>query len=175
MRHCTKSCQRANDRATRRRNIGSHTGPHAQHRQQLQPKSYSAAAAATRTDGCRQTSYTLCMDFCALPFQIWFSSRYTKCKSVTLSKFYGGMHGVTFHVGRPMSLFQKFLFNDTNVIDRLDNVKQHCCNVLVAVLSTTRIGKHRNFSNGLGKALQVLKHTGTYFVTAPFALNFRPR
>ena len=43
MRHCTKSYQRANDRATRRRNIGSHTGPHAQHRQQLQPKSYSAA------------------------------------------------------------------------------------------------------------------------------------
>jgi len=66
MRHCTKSCQRANDRATRRRNIGSHTGPHAQHRKQLQPKSYSAAAAATRTDGCRQTSYTLLYGFLRL-------------------------------------------------------------------------------------------------------------
>ena len=71
-----------------------------------------------------------------------------------------------------MSLFQKFLFNDIDMIDGLDNVKQHCCNVLVAVLSTTRIGKHRNFSNGLWKALQVLKHTGTYYITTPFALNF---
>jgi len=41
------------------------------------------------------------------------------------------MHGDTFHAGRPMSLFQKFPFNDIDVIDGLENVKQHCCNVLV--------------------------------------------
>ena len=66
------------------------------------------------------------------------------------------------------------------VIERACKQSQSCIHILMQwytlASSAEKSGRPYTLTEIEGqKALQVLKHTGTYFITAPFALNFRPR
>ena len=60
---------------------------------------------------------------------------------------YGGMHGVTLHLG--VTSLQVLVGNGLEVVNVVDSMHQSCCQVLVAVLSRTTVRKYDDVLNTL--------------------------